>query len=639
MRRVLIFSAVVGVVFAAFARAQEMDTSNSAPVGPHISVVAEGISARALAVTAQNSLLVSTVNPADRFFALGSSAGSPGIAGSPSLVPIAGDGEPGFLGDGGAATAAQLDLASSAPYERSGIAVTSDGSVFIADTHNQTIREIAGPSSSEPGVVRSVAGRWGPRPNESLAYPLGLAADRVGNLFIADKQAGSIEYLDAATGVLSAVAQITAPSNVAVNHEGTIAFVSSSETGAVYSINLKSHSLAAIKVVNQLSGVSTTDVPACSAQSQRVCPAGLAIDGAGNLFVSDLTFNRILRLDAHTGAASIALVGLKQPGAIAFDPSGRDLYIVEQGQNRIIVALNSGSPLSTLSVSPSSSTFANEPVGGISPQQQFTVTNNSNATVSGLTITSPSGPQANGNFSLESTSCASNLAAQATCAVNVSFTPTTVASNLSSTVSASDSGGNSASAPISGTGDDFQLQLAANQSQEMSVVPGQSVTFKLQAAASGVFGQNGEQVAITCPNGTPAHSTCTVTPATVSPTPGSPASFTVTIQTSSTVVSAGSLFARPSAPGITPSRVALFIFVLGMAALLICAPRSRRTAFGFGLVFVALLFNGCHHASQLNLATPLGSTQLLIQGSALAHDGTSLNASRGATIIVDVVAK
>jgi sugar lactone lactonase YvrE len=640
VRRALVLFAVIGIVFASFAYPQRADFSNAAPAtAGRISVVVEGVSARALAVSPQNSLLITTASSKDRVFSITSGLGGSGSVEAPALLPIAGTGEPGSLGDGGVATAAQLNLDSSLFYERSGIVLAKDGSLFIADTANATVRKISGSASSEPGVIRSVAGKWAPRQNQTLTSPLGLAIDHAGTVFVADRAAGSLDVIDAATGSLSTFAQIEGASSVAVDWQGTTAFVSSTQTGAVYAVDLQSRSIQTLKSIAALSSAPSSDIPPCSAGSQSVCPAGLAVDGAGNLFVSDSTFGRVLRIDGPTHETSVAISNLKQPGTIAFDQSGRDLYVVEQGLNRIIVAQGQGAPPSPLSISPSSWAFPNEPVSGVSPQQQFTVTNNSTSAVSGLAVASPGMPSAHGNFSLQSTSCASTLGAGAGCTVSVSFTPTVVGANLTSTVAVSDTAGDSASSTITGIGDDFQIQLAPNQSQELSVVPGNSVTFNLQAVASGVFGQSGEQVAITCPNDVPPHSTCTVTPPIVTPTVGTPSSFKITIQTSSAIVSIGTLVPRlpSSAPPIALAGLA--IVSLAVAGLFLFTSSQRRPAAIIVFVCATFFFNGCHHASQTNLATPLGAVQLLVQGSALAQDGTSLNASRGATITVDVVNK
>src|SRR6202011_2420257 len=95
--------------------------------------------------------------------ALDTSATALAADATPTLRPIAGVGAAGSLGDGGMAAAAELNLKLDSFMIRSGVAVAADGTIFIADSHNATIRRIGAPSSSEAGVIRSVAGRWAPR--------------------------------------------------------------------------------------------------------------------------------------------------------------------------------------------------------------------------------------------------------------------------------------------------------------------------------------------------------------------------------------------------------------------------------------------------------------------------------------------
>jgi len=98
------------------------------------------------------------------------------------ISTIAGNGNTGFSGDGGLATNAQLNLPS-------GVAVDGNGDVYAADTYNFRVRKV-----DSSGVISTVAGTGVAlysgdgvqATNATLAYPTGLKFDAAGNLFLAD---------------------------------------------------------------------------------------------------------------------------------------------------------------------------------------------------------------------------------------------------------------------------------------------------------------------------------------------------------------------------------------------------------------------------------------------------------------------
>ena len=99
------------------------------------------------------------------------------------ITTVAGNGIPGFSGDGGPATSAELG----ASY---GVAVDASGNLFIADYGNNRIRKV-----SASGIITTVAGNGnrgfsgdgGPATSASLNEAFGVAVDASGNLFIADE--------------------------------------------------------------------------------------------------------------------------------------------------------------------------------------------------------------------------------------------------------------------------------------------------------------------------------------------------------------------------------------------------------------------------------------------------------------------
>jgi sugar lactone lactonase YvrE len=97
------------------------------------------------------------------------------------ITTVAGNGTPGFSGDNGPATSAQLYL----PY---GVAVDSAGNLYIGDSGNNRVRKVSN------GAISTVAGNGtfgfsgdhGPPTSAQLANPYGVAIDSAGNLYIGD---------------------------------------------------------------------------------------------------------------------------------------------------------------------------------------------------------------------------------------------------------------------------------------------------------------------------------------------------------------------------------------------------------------------------------------------------------------------
>ncbi|MFC5467393.1 S-layer homology domain-containing protein [Cohnella suwonensis] len=119
------------------------------------------------------------------------------------ITTIAGTGVPGFSGDDGPATEAQLN------YPR-GLALDSDNNVLIIDRDNHRIRKI----DSESGVISTIAGTGslgysgdgGPANNAQLNEPRGIALDLEGNILIADKGNNRIRMIDAESGSIMTIA-------------------------------------------------------------------------------------------------------------------------------------------------------------------------------------------------------------------------------------------------------------------------------------------------------------------------------------------------------------------------------------------------------------------------------------------------
>src|SRR3981189_2858234 len=119
------------------------------------------------------------------------------------ITTAVGTGEKGFAGDGGPAKAALLN----GPFD---IAFDSAGNLFFSDTFNHRIRRV----DAQSGVITTIAGNGeagysgdgGPAVRASLNEPYGIAIDRAGHIFVADRLNRPIRRIDAANRTITTLA-------------------------------------------------------------------------------------------------------------------------------------------------------------------------------------------------------------------------------------------------------------------------------------------------------------------------------------------------------------------------------------------------------------------------------------------------
>jgi trimeric autotransporter adhesin len=247
------------------------------------------------------------------------------VAASTGIVTtVAGNGTYGYTGDGGPASAAQLGQ----PW---GLAFDANGNLYIADQGNEVVREVSGTT----GIITTVAGNGtygysgdgGPATSAELSVPIGIALDGSGNLYISDGNNFVVRMVTAATGVMTTFAG-----------NGTM-------------------------------GYSGDGGPAASASLNN--PGGLAVDGAGDLIIADAGNGRVREVSVATGnITTIAGDGctnpfgkgppcplgdggpatsalLSGPGAVALDRAG-NLYITDSGDERIRMVSGATGIISTV---------------------------------------------------------------------------------------------------------------------------------------------------------------------------------------------------------------------------------------------------------------------------------------------------
>ncbi|MGA7856182.1 MAG: hypothetical protein WCA15_22885 [Candidatus Acidiferrales bacterium] len=542
----------------------------------------ESSAAPASAAVSAAQLYFSAVDQPDRIFSFlvrANSVLAPASLKTFLSVPMVGTGAIGSVGDGGAASAAELDLNLTDFTMRSGVAIAPDGTLYIADTGNATIRSVAGPASSEPGIIRSLVGRWAPRQNVELAEPMGLALDRAGNLYIADRGMNAIFVLNGPaspkSGQLETLAHMVSPANVAVSPDGRTLFASSPDSGTIVAINTQTRALRSASASPAPLFVSAIENPA----SARIIPSGLAVDGGGNLFIAysspGAAYDQILRLDAFSSQLTVAARGLSEPGDISFDAHG-NLFVANQGSRQVLKFKGMGVPATGVTLTPpascpgASTLFCDQVIGGTSPTQPFELSNNTAGAISGVAASFTAGNS--GDFTIANSSCAASLPANASCTFNVAFAPTANATSACPAGSASNTRCSTfsvnytgATAPlttvVSGVADDFEVACMTTSTftcpppsngapYQITIAQGQAATFQLQVVPDNTFSGT---VMLICPTGLPAApigttnspTTCGLTAGTSVTTPlvntlalpvtaGTVAPFTVTFQTTTT---------------------------------------------------------------------------------------------------------
>lgn len=292
-----------------------------------------------------------------RQLALGYTAGD--------IYTVAGNGTAGYAGDGGPATAAELNYTFS-------VAVDASGNFYIADTDNNAIREVAATTHTQYGIpmlagyIYTVAGNGtngysgdgGPATSAEISQATGVAVDTSGNLYIADLDNSVIRRVDAA-GIITTVAgngtagyagdggpatsaELAFPFGVATDASGNI-YIADTANDVIRKVNTAG--IITTVAGNGTAGYSGDGGPATSAELNT--PISAALDTAGNLYIADSANNTIRKVDtagiittaAGNGAAGYSGDGgpainaeLDTPFGAALSPSG-NLYIADSYNN------------------------------------------------------------------------------------------------------------------------------------------------------------------------------------------------------------------------------------------------------------------------------------------------------------------
>jgi len=267
-----------------------------------------------------------TVDGAGNLFTLDAGNGPQGrvrkVSPNGIITTVAGNGTGGFSGDGGPATSAALGGFAECNRACGGVAVDGAGNLFIADVGNFRIRKV-----SPSGIITTVAGNGGegfsgdggPATDAQLFYPVGVTVDDASNLFIAESgrvrkvsPSGIIAMMagggrvpgSSADGGPATSALLTFPNALAVDGAGNLFFADPGANffaggdAGDYPADHRIRKVSPSGIITTVAGDGRQDFsgdggPASTATLNG--PTGLALDGAGNLYVAD-SGNHVVRI-------------------------------------------------------------------------------------------------------------------------------------------------------------------------------------------------------------------------------------------------------------------------------------------------------------------------------------------------------
>jgi arabinan endo-1,5-alpha-L-arabinosidase len=240
-------------------------------------------------------------------------------------------------------------------------AVDTGGITYVADTANHTIRRV-----TQAGIVTTLAGTAGASGSADgsgvaarFNHPAGVAVDGAGNVYVADTDNNSVRKITS-VGVVSTLATgFNGPSGIAADTAGN-----------VYVADTLTHTIRKVSSTGTISTIAGTAGTSGSADGVGSAarfhgPQGLALDGAGNLYVADTNNDTIRKVvlasgqvttvagQAGTSGSTDGTGGQARfffPSGVAIDTAG-NLYIADTDSNTIREISPSGG-VSTLAGQP-----------------------------------------------------------------------------------------------------------------------------------------------------------------------------------------------------------------------------------------------------------------------------------------------
>jgi uncharacterized protein (TIGR03437 family) len=232
---------------------------------------------------------------------------------------------------GGAAPPVPIEARQASIGDPARVIIDAAGNVYFASLHSVFRVDSAGMLTRVAGNGRAGnSGDQGLATSAQLNFPMGMALDGGGNLYVADRDANVVRRISGGV-ITTAATGLKQPFDVAVDPQGRLYVADTGNN----------------RVVRVGADGSLADVASEGGLNR---PEGLAFDGDGNLYIADTFNGTIRRLSpdgrlttiAGTGATGVFSgdggpainAALSLPTAVTVDPKG-DLYIADFGNGRV----------------------------------------------------------------------------------------------------------------------------------------------------------------------------------------------------------------------------------------------------------------------------------------------------------------
>jgi RHS repeat-associated protein len=264
------------------------------------------------------------------------------------ITTFAGIGTPGYGGDGGPVTQAQLN----GPVD---VTLDAQGNLYIADADNGRIRKV-----DTNGIITTVAGTtpWsyggdgGPAIQAGFDFPFGVAVDASGNIYVADVWGYRVRKIDA-DGIITTVAgdgewgyggdggpatqaQLDEPNSVVLDAQGNL-YIADSYNSRIRKV----YTNGIITTIAGSGGWTNSGDGGPATEADFYSPTGLAVTQSGTLYIADVDWHNIRKVAPPTGVTDF-FSGDNIPFA---DENGLGYIMASSGRHKQTIDLDTGKVL------------------------------------------------------------------------------------------------------------------------------------------------------------------------------------------------------------------------------------------------------------------------------------------------------